>query len=61
VKNTVAEVAMTRANAVSNQLAQRVQALDFRKLVSLQTIFGHLFQMRDALYRVVHIFLPSPE
>jgi len=61
MKDVVAEVAMTRADPQPNELVQRVQALDLRKLVSLQSLFGDLFQIRDAFYRVVHTFLPSPQ
>jgi hypothetical protein len=59
--NAGAEMTMTRTHAIPNQLVQCVQALDFRKLVSLQSLFGDLFQIRDAFYRVAHHLPPVTE
>jgi len=53
--NAGAEVTMTRTHAIFNELVYELQALEVRSGMFLQSLFGDIFQIRNACHQVAQI------
>jgi len=55
MKDTIAEVTMTRADTISGELVQKLQALGVRGGILLQALFYDRFQIRNAFHQILQV------